>query len=85
LAWGQQQLADAAGAGVVTVHQLEAGASEPRRATLVVRRAIAKAGVDFIEEYGGGHRRKASQMSGLAIESAANLDVVGEFWIFVID
>jgi predicted transcriptional regulator len=55
LAWSQQQLADAAGVGVVTVHQLEAGTSEPRRSTLdVVRRAFEKAGVEFIDENGGG-------------------------------
>jgi transcriptional regulator with XRE-family HTH domain len=55
LAWSQQELADAAGVGVVTVHQLEAGTSEPRRATLdVIRRAFEKAGVEFIDENGGG-------------------------------
>ena len=55
LAWSQQDLADAAGIGVVTVHQLEAGTSEPRRATLeVVRRAFQAAGVEFIDENGGG-------------------------------
>jgi transcriptional regulator with XRE-family HTH domain len=55
LAWSQQQLADAAGIGVVTVHQLEAGTSEPRRATLeVIKRAFENAGVEFIDENGGG-------------------------------
>ena len=55
LAWSQQELADAARVGVVTVHQLEAGTSEPRRATLeVVRNAFEKAGVEFIDENGGG-------------------------------
>jgi predicted transcriptional regulator len=55
LAWSQQELADSAGIGVVTVHQLEAGTSEPRRATLeVVRRAFEKAGVEFIDQNGGG-------------------------------
>jgi hypothetical protein len=39
----------------VTVHQLEAGTSQPRRATLdVIRRAFEAAGVDFIDENGGG-------------------------------
>jgi hypothetical protein len=39
----------------VTVHQLEAGLSEPRRATLdVIRRALEAAGVEFIDENGGG-------------------------------
>jgi transcriptional regulator with XRE-family HTH domain len=55
LAWSQQQLADAAGIGVVTVHQLEAGTSEPRPATLeVIKRAFENAGVEFIDENGGG-------------------------------
>jgi transcriptional regulator with XRE-family HTH domain len=55
LAWSQQELAGAAGVGVVTVHQLETGTSEPRRATLeVVRRAFENAGVEFIDENGGG-------------------------------
>jgi predicted transcriptional regulator len=55
LAWNQQDLADAAGVGIVTVHQLEAGTSEPRRATLqVIRRAFEDAGVEFINENGGG-------------------------------
>ena len=46
--------ADLAGVGIVTVHQLEAGPSEPRRATLeVVRRAFEKAGIEFIDENDG--------------------------------
>jgi transcriptional regulator with XRE-family HTH domain len=55
LDWNQQDLADAAGVGIVTVRQLEAGVNEPRRATLeVVRRAFESAGVEFIDENGGG-------------------------------
>jgi len=55
LAWSQQDLAEAAGVGIVTVHQLEAGTSEPRRATLqVIRNAFEAAGVEFIDENGGG-------------------------------
>ena len=55
LAWTQQDLANEAGVGIVTVHQLEAGASQPRRATLeVIRRAFENAGVEFIEENGSG-------------------------------
>jgi len=55
LDWTQQELADQAGVGIVTVRQVEAGASEPRRATLeVIRRAIESAGVEFIDENGGG-------------------------------
>ena len=55
LDWSQQDLADHAKVGIVTVRQLEAGVHEPRRATLdVVRRALEAAGVDFIDENGGG-------------------------------
>jgi transcriptional regulator with XRE-family HTH domain len=55
LAWSQQELAKKAGVGIVTVHQLEAGTSEPRRATLeVIRRAFERAGVEFIEGNGAG-------------------------------
>jgi len=54
--------------GVVTVHQLEASISQPRRATLqAIRRAFEMAGVQFIDENGGGpgvrlrkrHQKKA--------------------------
>ena len=55
LDWSQQDLADYAGLGIVTVRQIEAGTTEPRRATLVVlRQAFDRAGVDFIDENGGG-------------------------------
>jgi predicted transcriptional regulator len=55
LAWSQQELANKAGVGIVTVHQLEAGTSQPRRATIdVIRRAFESAGVEFIDENGGG-------------------------------
>jgi transcriptional regulator with XRE-family HTH domain len=55
LDWTQQELADRAGLGIVTVRQFEAGLNEPRRATLeVIRRALEAAGVEFIDENGGG-------------------------------
>ena len=55
VAWSQQQLAEKAGVGVVTVHQLEAASSQPRRATLdVIRRAFEAAGVEFIDGNGSG-------------------------------
>jgi transcriptional regulator with XRE-family HTH domain len=55
LDWSQLDLAKFAGVGVVTVHQLESNASQPRRATVdVVRRAFEAAGVEFIEKNGGG-------------------------------
>ncbi len=55
LDWSQLELAEQAGVGIVTVRQLEASVHEPRRATLdVVRRAFEAAGVEFIDENGGG-------------------------------
>jgi transcriptional regulator with XRE-family HTH domain len=55
LEWSQQDLATYAAVGIVTVHQLEAGLSQPRRATLdVIRRALEAGGVEFIDENGGG-------------------------------
>jgi transcriptional regulator with XRE-family HTH domain len=55
IGWSQQELAKNAGVGTVAVHQLESGVSQPRRATLdVIRRAFEKAGVEFIDENGGG-------------------------------
>jgi transcriptional regulator with XRE-family HTH domain len=68
LEWSQQELADRAQVGVVTVHQLEASTSQPRRATLqAVRRAFEMAGVEFIDENGGGpgvRLRKRHQKKG---------------------
>jgi transcriptional regulator with XRE-family HTH domain len=68
LDWSQQDLADRAGVGIVTVRQLEGGATQPRRATLdVIRRALEAAGVEFIEENGGGpgvRLRKRQQRTG---------------------
>ncbi len=68
LAWNQQELAQRARVGIVTVHQFEAGLSQPRRATLdVIRRAFEAAGVEFIDENGGGpgvRLRKRQQKKG---------------------
>ena len=56
LDWSQQDLASQAGVGIVTVRQLEAGVNEPRRSTLeVVRQAFERAGVEFIDQNGGGY------------------------------
>jgi transcriptional regulator with XRE-family HTH domain len=67
LDWSQQDLADKAMIGIVTVRQVEAGAHEPRRATLeVIRRAFEAAGVEFIDANGGGpgvRLRKSPQVS----------------------
>jgi transcriptional regulator with XRE-family HTH domain len=55
LDWSQQQLAEAASVGVVTVRHFEGGKAAPRNATLdVLTRALDAAGVDFIPENGGG-------------------------------
>ena len=55
LSWSQQNLADRAGVGIMTIHQFEKEGTQPRRATLeVVRRALENAGVEFIDENGGG-------------------------------
>ena len=55
LGWSQQALADRARVGVMTVHQLEKDGARPRRSTMdVVRRAFEAAGVEFIDENGGG-------------------------------
>jgi transcriptional regulator with XRE-family HTH domain len=55
LGWNQQELARRAKVGIVTVHQLESGISQPRHATFdVIRRAFESAGVEFIDENGGG-------------------------------
>ncbi len=55
LDWSQQELAENSGVGTVAIHQLESGTSRPRRATLdVVKRALEKAGVEFINQNGGG-------------------------------
>jgi transcriptional regulator with XRE-family HTH domain len=55
LDWGQADLAEKAGVGIVTVRQVEAGGHEARRATLqVIKHAFELAGVEFIDENGGG-------------------------------
>jgi predicted transcriptional regulator len=53
--WTQADLAREAAVGIVTIRQLEGGLGSPRRATLdVIRRALERAGVQFIESNGGG-------------------------------
>ena len=55
LGWSQQELAERAAVGVVTVYQLESGKAAPRRATLtVIRQALEAAGVIFIDANGEG-------------------------------
>ena len=63
LDWSQQDLASQAGVGIVTVRQIEAGSTDPRRATLaVVRQAFERAGVEFIDENGGGPGVRLSKL-----------------------
>jgi transcriptional regulator with XRE-family HTH domain len=66
LAWSQEQLAAAAGVSVPTVKRLEAqdGLLGGRADTgEKIETALRKAGIDFIEENGGGagvrHRKKS--------------------------
>jgi transcriptional regulator with XRE-family HTH domain len=55
LDWTQQELADAARLGVATVRLFEGEGAGPRQATLVMlRQAFESAGVEFIDENGGG-------------------------------
>lgn len=58
-------LAERAGVGIVTIRQLETGDHEPRRSTVaVVRSAFEAAGVEFIEENGGGAGVRLRRPSG---------------------
>jgi transcriptional regulator with XRE-family HTH domain len=53
LNWTQDQLAERAGVGVVTVRQFELMSSTPRRATLVViKAALETAGIEFLDKDG---------------------------------
>jgi transcriptional regulator with XRE-family HTH domain len=64
LDWTQQELAARAGIGIVTVRQVEAGLSKPRRATLeVIKRAMEAAGIEFIDGNGGGPGVRLRQRS----------------------
>jgi hypothetical protein len=49
----------------MTVHQMEKDAAQPRRATQdVARRAFEEAGIEFIEENGGGAGVRLRKPSG---------------------
>ena len=55
LDWTQQALADAAHIGIATIRLFEAESTETRYATVaMLQQALEKAGVEFIDENGGG-------------------------------
>jgi transcriptional regulator with XRE-family HTH domain len=56
LNWTQQRLADTAEVGIVTVRQFEAGkTARPQRSSIAaIERAMAFAGVEFIDDNGVG-------------------------------
>jgi transcriptional regulator with XRE-family HTH domain len=68
LEWSRQELARMARVGIVTVHRLESGRSQPRRGTLeLIWHAFESTGVVFIDENGGGpgvRLRKRQQKKG---------------------
>lgn len=58
LNWTQDDLAEKAQVGVVTIRQFERGKTEPQRATLVVMQdAFEKAGVEFTDNDGVRRRQ----------------------------
>jgi transcriptional regulator with XRE-family HTH domain len=55
LGWSQSELAEAAGLSVPTVRRYETALTPVSdEAITAIRRALEKAGVEFIEENGGG-------------------------------
>jgi len=55
LDWTRQELADTARVGVATIRLFEGDAAESRHATLaLLRRTFELAGIEFIDETGGG-------------------------------
>jgi predicted transcriptional regulator len=55
LGWNLENLAYKAAVSIVTVHKFEAAAHSPPRATIrFIQRAFEGAGIEFIDENGGG-------------------------------
>jgi transcriptional regulator with XRE-family HTH domain len=83
LGWTQQDLADSAHVGVVTIRQFESGATVPRYATLdVVKRALEQGGALFIDENGEGpgvRLRKTPFQLGLMIPGPTNVEGLASF------
>lgn len=81
LDWSQQQLAEAARVGVVTVRQFEGLAASPRHATLdVMTRALESAGVIFVAENGEGpgvRLKKGFTAAPRKVASAADVEASG--------
>ena len=84
LDWTQQELADAARIGVATIRLFEGEAAESRHATLaVLRRAFELAGIEFIDENGGGpgvRLRKRQRRSPLSARWRAKQSVSLREW-----
>ena len=55
LKWRQEDLADKAGMGIVTVRNFENDKTKPVKGTLVLlQQTLEAAGIEFIDENGGG-------------------------------
>lgn len=62
--WPQQALADAAGIGIVTVRQFEAGVGSPRNATLeALMNCLEASGIEFFAGNGAGPGVRLTQDS----------------------
>ena len=65
LGWSQSELAEAAGVSRATVLDFERGARAPHRNNLdAMRRAMEAAGIEFIDENGGGAGIRFRHRSG---------------------
>ena len=70
LAWSQDQLVEASSVPRRTIARLELGEGEPQKRTLTaIRTALEAAGVEFIEENGGGVGVRLRKISAIALTS----------------
>jgi transcriptional regulator with XRE-family HTH domain len=66
LGWSQDQLADTSGVPKRTLARLELGEGSPQRRTLTaIRAALEAAGVEFIDQNGGGPGVRLSCSGGM--------------------